>query len=685
MADQDQRFRYYQAQIVPWLWLLTLTTNCRIFQGLNVPDIIDKVFKERNVGEFRFALQPGDYTARDYCVQYRETDFNFVSRLMEDEGIFYFFEHVPDAKSGRPKHVMVIADSLGQVQPCPHQKQARFSTSVPSKELIYTDTVTAWQKTNTLRPGRFALRDYNFQLNKLVDGVDKAGILNQGAHSDFEVYDYPGDYAEKFNLPNQRIGEIHQEGEKIVQVRMEEEETGEQVHNGTSSCRCFCSGFEFDLTGHPGGMDGPYVLTSVQHTATQAPAYVSGVGLTTPYQNSFTCVAKFIQSQQGQPAPLRPARVTPKPVIQGLQTALVAGPKDANGKDIQEIYTDDYGRVQLIFNWDRERRTDGPVPDDIRNQSSSCWVRVAQLWAGKRWGASFFPRVGQEVVVAFEEGDPDRPIIIGSVYNSGQMPPYIGGGPDPKHKNDNKVSGIKSNTTLGGEGYNELRFDDTKGKEQVFIHAQRNLEMTTNGDSLARTYGNRHEIIGGEKDGKKSGDQREMVYQDKHLKIHRNHIEQIGGRMQLLVGGIDSGQGDQDLVIHGTKKESIGEYDHLHITGDRKQKIDGAQSLTVGGSQQEKIGMKHAVDAGQEIHLKAGMTIVIEAGVQLTLKVGGNFVDISPAGVSIQGTMVMINSGGAAGSGSGSSPENPQDPTQASPTEPDVADDSKSGQKSSRS
>jgi type VI secretion system secreted protein VgrG len=206
--------------------------------------------------------------------------------------------------------------------------------------------------------------------------------------------------------------------------------------------------------------------------------------------------------------------------------------------------------------------------------------------------------------------------------------------------------------------------------------------MTTKNDSLARTYGSRHQIIGYEKDGQKGGDQREMVYRDKHIKIHRNQFEQIGDSMQLLIGGIDSGKGDHDIVVNGTKKESIGKDDHLHVSGDRKQKIDGAQSLTVGGDQQEKIGQKHAVDAGTEIHLKAGMTITLEAGAQLTLKGPGGFVDIGPAGVTIQGIMVLINSGGAAGSGSGSSPAAPDDPASANPTEPTVADDSKSGQKS---
>ena len=341
-----------------------------------------------------------------------------------------------------------------------------------------------------------------------------------------------------------------------------------------------------------------------------------------------------------------------------------------------EIFTDKYGRVKVQFHWDRLGKYDA---------ERACWIRVAQVWAGQRWGASFWPRIGQEVVVAFEYGDPDQPIIVGSVYSPDQMPPYLGEGPDSKHKNDNKVTGLKSNTTLGGEGFNEFRFDDTKDKEQLFFHAERNLDITTKNDSLAHTGGNRHQIIGGEKDGKKSGDQREMVYQDKHQKIHRNQVEQIGDSIQLLVGGIDSGQGNQDIVIKGTKKESIGKDSHLHVTGDRNEAIDGGQSLTVGGAQQEKVQTKHALEAGQEIHLKSGMTAVIEAGVQLTLKVGGNFIDISPAGVAIQGTLVLINSGGAPGSGSGSQPGSPVAPTEANPTEPDVADDSKSGQKSAHS
>jgi type VI secretion system secreted protein VgrG len=325
--------------------------------------------------------------------------------------------------------------------------------------------------------------------------------------------------------------------------------------------------------------------------------------------------------------------------------------------------------VKVQFHWDRQGKN---------NADSSCWVRVAQVWAGKRWGASFWPRIGQEVVVDFLEGDPDQPIIVGSVYNADQMPPYLGDGPDDKHKKDNKVSGIKTNTTPGGQGFNELRFDDTKDKQQVFMHAERDMDVRVKNESREIVLLNRHLIVGSEKD--KKGDQRELVVKDKHLLVKGNHVEQIEGNMQLLVGGGEGG--NQDVVIKKDKKELIEGASHVHVKMQRNEKVDMDQSLTVGMNQHEKVGMNHALEAGMAIHLKAGMTLVIEAGVQLSLKVGGNFIDINPAGVFIQGTLVMINSGGAAGAGAGAQPTEPQDAKEAKPTKPDEADNAKTGMKS---
>jgi type VI secretion system secreted protein VgrG len=665
-GDRNEKFTSYSAEVVPRVWLLTRLARSRIFQQKSVPDILKEVFQG-----FDCAFQLGKYEPREYCVQYRETDLNFASRLMEDEGIFYFFEHTKNA------HKMVIADTPQSHTDVPGLTSVRYEMVEGGARTA--DHVYQWRKTQAVRASKYTLWDHSFQQptqnleakENILDSVEVGTIthpLKDQANTSLEIYDFPGGYAERFDGVSPsggdqpaRLQKLFEDNKRTVKLRMEAEALPSLAVYGTSSCANFVSGHKFTLDRHFDAQ-GDYVLVSVIHDGSLGGAFRSGQGGGLTYSNSFVCIPIKL--------PFRPARETPVPFIAGVQNALVTGPA---GK---EIFTDKYGRVKVQFYWDREGKSD---------ENSSCWIRVAQSFAGKRWGASFWPRLGQEVLVAFVEGDPDQPVIVGSVYNAEQTPPYLGNGLDSKHKNDPNVSGIKTNSTLGGVGFNEIRFDDTKSKEEVFLHAQRNLEMTTNNDSLARTYGNRHQIIGYEKDGTKSGDQREMVYQDKHLKVHRNQVEQIGDSMQLLIGGVDGGQGNQDIVIKGTRKESIEKDDNLQVKGDRKEQIGGGQSLSVGGDQQEKIAQKHAVDAGMEIHLKAGMKIVIEAGMQLSLKGPGGFVDIGPAGVTIQGTMVLINSGGAAGSGSGSSPATADPPTAANPTQPDIADDSKSGQKSARS
>jgi type VI secretion system secreted protein VgrG len=667
-GDRNQRFTSFSAEVVPKVWLLTRQARSRIFQQKSVPDIIKAVFQGFDCD---YQLR-GDYQYREYSVQYRETDFNYASRLMEEEGIYYYFKHSDGS------HKMIIADTPQSHETVPGRPSARYDVVKGGPQI--GDHIFGWQKTQALRASKYTLWDHSFEQPKqnleakenIVDSIEVGTVshkLKTSANEPLEIYDFPGGYAVRFDgiSPSggdqpARLQKIFDDNKRTVKLRMQAEALPSIVITGTSGCSNFVAGQKFTLKRHFDA-EGDYVLVSVAHQSHISSEFVSGGGGSGMfYSNSFTCIPLAL--------PYRPPNRTPKPFIAGVQNALVTGP---SGK---EVFTDKYGRIKVQFYWDRDGKND---------ENSSCWIRVAQTFAGKRWGGSFWPRLAQEVLVAFVEGNPDEPVIVGSVYNAEQTPPYLGDGLDSKHKNDSNVSGIKSNTTLGGSGYNEFRFDDTKDKEQIFLHAERNLEFTTKNDSLARTYNNRHQIIGQEKDGSKTGDQLEMVYHDKHIKVCHDQVEQVGNNMQLLVGGVDSGEGSQDIVINGTKKESVAKDDHLHVTGNRNEKIDGGQSLTVGMAQQEKVGTNHALEAGQAIHLKAGMTAVIEAGVQLTLKVGGNFIDISPAGVSIQGTLVMINSGGAAGSGSGSSPTSPQDPTQANPTEPTIADDSKSGQKSARS
>jgi len=689
-AGERHRFTHYHAEVVPWLWFLSKITDCRIFQEKTVPDIVTQIFKDNGFLDFRNSLSR-TYTSWDYCVQYRESDFQFVSRLMEEEGIFYFFEH--DQK----KHVLVMADSPQIYKSCPGQAAAIFQPEGGIGE--HEDSVTSWVVEQELHSGKITNRDHHFEMPSKTLEFSDSTRFSIAQNKKLELYDYPGGYAEKFNKPEQRLDKVEPEGRLMVRMQMEEQETPHVINQGSSDCRAFTAGTKFKLIDPPPGVaEGPYALTSVQHSVTQDAGFVSGDSDLFSYSNTFSCLLESTQ--------YRPRRLTPRPIIPGPQTAVVVGPAG------EEIFTDKYGRVKVQFHWDRLGK---------KNADSSCWIRVSQIWAGKRWGASFWPRIGQEVIVGFLEGDPDQPIIVGSVYNADQMPPYLGQGPDGKHPNDNKLTGVKSNTTKGGDGFNEWRFDDTKGKEQIFIHAERNMDTRVKNDSMERIVANRHLIVGSEKDGKKSGDQKEKVFQDKHLHILRDQQEQIEGNAWLTIGkGEAEDGGTQQIVIEKDKFEHIGGQDqlhvdgaqfitigdeqhltvvndklellkadsHLHVMANRNEKIDANQSLTVGGNQQEKVGVNHALNAGVQIHLKAGMSVVIEAGAQLTLKGPGGFVDIGPSGVTIQGTMVLINSGGAPGSGSGSSPTTPddaqpaKDAEQATPADPAVADDSVTGKKS---
>ncbi len=555
----------YTATMVPWLWLLTRTADSRIFQNLSVPEIVEKVFKDLGFLDFKLDLN-GNYDKRDYCVQYRETDFNFVSRLLEEEGIYYFFEHE------KKKHTLVMADVPDKHKPCPKQEEAwcELTTGGTKEE----DMIEYIEVTQEITAGKYALNDFNFETPSADLKVDAPSQKSLGP-GEREIYDYPGGFGK-------RAG-----GDRLVNIRMEEEEAEITTISGSGQCRAFTSGYKFTLKDYyrDDMTDKDYVLTSVSHSASQE--YSGGSELA--YSNSFTCISFDVT--------YRPPRVTPKPVVEGVQTAIVVGPAG------EEIYPDEHGRVKVQFHWDREGK---------RDDKSSCWIRVSQLWAGAGWGAMYIPRIGQEVIVDFLEGDPDLPIIIGRVYHGTNKPPYPL--PDEKTK-----STIKTYSSKGGQGFNEFRFEDKKGKEQIFIHAERNKDLRIKKDFF------------------------EWVGHERHMIVKEDMLDQI--------------EGDK----------------HLTVKGDYNEKTDGTISTEAGMDMQEKVGMNHALDAGTEIHLKAGMNVVIEAGMSITLKAGGGFIVVGPAGVTISGTPVLINSGGSAGSGSGSSPDPPK--------EPDVADDAMPGEK----
>ena len=581
------RLTNYQAIVVPWLWLLTRTSDCRMFQEMTVPDIIKQVFRDHGLTDFDDRLS-GSHRTWEYCVQYRETDFDFVSRLMEQEGIYYYFTH----ENG--KHKMVLADAKSA-----HEAFGGYDEIVyrpPNRQFREKEVITELAVTREVQPGAYAHTDFDFKAPG-KDLLVRSQIQRQNAAADFEVYDYPGEYEEAGD------------GETYARSRIEAFHAGFEVARGAGDVRGLATGCKFTLADHPtSDFNKEYLLVETFMEAStdewdSLPADQPREGF------SFASRFEAIDFETQFRSPL----ITPLPRIRGPQTAIVVGPAG------EEIHTDKYGRVKVQFHWDRYSSAD---------ENSSCWVRVSQGWAGKKWGMMFIPRIGQEVIVEFLEGDPDRPIITGRVYNDKAMPPYDLPG-------DMTRSTMKTNSSKGGGGFNEIRFEDKKDSEQVFVHAQKNKDERVRNDSKEFIGNDRHLIV------KKK--QYEKVEEEKHLLVLQDHVEKVQGDM------------------------------HLHVVGNENEKVDQTISREAGMDIQEKCGMNYAMDAGMAVHIKAGMTCVIEAGTSLTIKVGGNFVNISPMGVTIQGTLVNINSGGAAGSGSGSSPEAPKDPVDAKEADDDNA------------
>jgi type VI secretion system secreted protein VgrG len=640
----DDRFQYYRAEIVPWTWLLTLESDCRVFQNLAVPAIVKEIFDDLkgtypDLVAYRNALNK-TYVSWDYCVQYRETDFNFISRLLEHEGIFYFFEHTEHG------HTLVLADANTAFAEVPDQDGVfRYAPEGGYGER--QDVVHSIGRRFELEHGKWALRDHHFEMPTKSLEKSETTAIPVANNPNLRLYDYPGEYAKLFNAPAERLGGVESTGEAMARLRMQEEEAGYEVLTGNSDARAFYSGSQFELANHR-DLAGKYALVSVHHSMSQSPSYVSGESSPTAYQNSFVCIPFAV--------PFVPRRLTPKPMVQGPQTAVVTV------KSGEESWLDKYGRVRIQFHWDRLGQSD---------EKSTCWVRVAQPWAGNQWGAHFWPRVGQEVVVEFLEGDPDQPLVTGSVYNADQMPPYD----LPQFYTR---SGVKTRSSKGGaaSNYNELRLEDKTGDEQVFLQAEKDMDVRVKNDSREYIGNDRHLIV--------HVDQHELVEGNKHGHVKGSHFEKIEGDMSLQITGMQNEKvtGSKSMEVVSDHKEKIGGSASLNISGDQKENIGGSVSLQVGQERDEKIGTTHAMEAGQTIHLKGGMTVIIEAGMQLSLKGPGGFVDIGPSGVSIQGTMVLINSGGAAGSGPGASPDSPDAP--APPldnTDPDTADDGSKGTK----
>jgi type VI secretion system secreted protein VgrG len=547
-------FTRYRAEVVPQLWLWTKKVRSRIFQQKSVPDILKEVLAGLDVD---FRLQ-GQYPERDYCVQYQESDFAFACRLMEDEGICYFFSH----RDGG--HTLVLADDPQGHPYVPGPSRLHFEPV--AGEVRPDDRVVSWEKTQELRAGKCTVWDYAFEMPPKNLGASApppdsvrvgavAHALRVGRNDELELYDCPGGYARWVDAVGpaggyqpSRLGELFAYGERVAGLRMQEETAAALVATGESTCRQLTAGHKFALDRHGGG-DGTYVLTRVEHAASLRGAYTSDARRELEYHNHFACAPLDL--------PCRPARSTPRPRVAGVQTAVVVGPSG------QDVFTDKYGRIKVQFFWDRQAKNRGTTRNGSSivplqywraggdTPSSSCWVRVAQSWAGRGWGGMVIPRLGQEVVIAFEEGDPDRPLCVGCVYNELNQPPL----PLPERAMDTALK----TSSVGGDApnYSGLAFHDELGEEHLQLHSERDLTI--------------------------------MAEQHKVVNVGVNHHVNVGNTHMTTVGALPAGSGGGgggDVTYNGAFNWLIGNKDNPDIkasVGKSLQLVYGEQVAAVAG------------------------------------------------------------------------------------------------------
>lgn len=559
--SKSSDFREYRLSVVPWLWFLTKTENRRIFQNKTCKDIVSQIFADLGFNDYEFRAEGGK--TREYCVQYGESDFVFVSRLLEEEGFAYFFRHEAN------KHTLIIVDKENAYEMCPEADVGYSKGSSPNTQ------ITTWEHNYEFRKGVWTINDYNFK-EPARNLISETTTQSKFAHSKkFKHYEYPDlyDFAS---------------GPELVKIRMDAEEVPMNTISGSGNCSTFYAGGVFKLTEHEARDEkGSYILTAVHHRASDD-SYFSGQTGDSSYENDFVCIPADVH--------FRPLQVHKRPVMHGPQSAVVTGPAG------EEIYIDEYGRIKVQFIWDREGKKD---------ENSSCFLRVMQSWAGNGWGASFIPRIGHEVIVTFLDGDPDRPIVTGTVYNGANKPPYP----------SKTQSGIRTHSTKGGSAsnYNEIRFEDKKDAEQLYIHAEKNMDtMVENDETLTvdndRTKSIKHDensTIGNDRNKTVNNNQTENIKNNKSITVGKNHDESVGSNMTISV------EKDLKESVNGNYMEHVTRDYSLHaktITMDADDKI----VIQTGAA---KIVMKSNGDitmSGKTINIKGSGNVVIKGSKVLT-------------------------------------------------------------------
>ena len=571
MRGQDEHRNFlYRARLSPWLWLATRRSDFRIFQNKTVPDIINEV-----LGIYGHPMQQRltrSYRTWEYCVQYNETDFQFVSRLMEHEGICYYHQH------SAGQHVLTLGDDIVASHD-PLQGGAVIPFHPPGKAAVAREEcIHAWELHQRVKPGRHYNDDYDFK-------KPRAELSNMRrnppghAHDAYEIYEWPGGYTETGD------------GEDYIRVRLQQSLTRQSTVQGSSNHRAMAPGYTFTLDNYPrGDQNQAYLVTAVDYSFEENPRVSdggSGEGST----------QKFVLQAQPTSLPFKPERITAKPRTTGPQTAVVVGPAG------EEIWTDEYGRIKVQFHWDRL----GGM-----NENSSCWIRVATNWAGPGFGAISIPRIGHEVVVDFLNGDPDYPLVTGCVYNAANMPPWA----LPANATQ---SGIKTRSSKGGAAgagmkngpgdANAIRFEDKAGQEQLWLHAQKDQLTEVENDEDKWVGNDRRKTIDRDETNVIHRDRTETVDRDETITVHNNRTERVDHNEKVSIGD--------------NRNEDVGLNEHIAIGKNQRMRIGASKSETVALSYTQSTGIAKMMNVGMAYSRNVGMAMNSFVGLMKASQVGG--------------------------------------------------------------
>ena len=608
----DGGFARYEATLAPWTEFLDHRFNCKLFQNKTVPDILREVFGAYgHLARFELNLKDADYPPLTFCAQYQESDFRFVSRLLEAHGIHYHFRFEEDG------HILVLSDDSRIAPRLPGLPRIAYNT-IPGA--AREDTIDAWDVALRVVPTSCSAKSFDFKSPRDPMNASEKTALPTGPLPQMEDYRYAGAYG----YPD------FQAGGRLVRRRLEVHEARAETFSGRSNCRLLTCGHAFEFLNHyrqgKSVHDRTYYLTSVTHEGSN-----NHLDHASPadYRNTFTCVPKL--------TPFRPALATPRPLIHGPQTATVVGPEG------EEIYCDRYGRVLIQLHWDRLGEF---------NDASSCWVRVSAPWAGARFGMIAVPRIGQEVIVEFLDGDPDRPIITGSVYNEVRMPPW-------ELPANRTQTGILTRSSKEGayDNANALRFEDRKGAEEVWLHAEKDQRIEVENDETTDVGHDRTETVGNDETITIGQNRKELVGANETITIARNRTESVGVNEIVTIGA------SQSLHVGATQKVTVGATQSIDVGATKTEtvllasmeQVGGVRTLTVGeaylitvaAGKNEAVGLESLEEVGHGKTTNVGTAYTITAGDLLEIRVGKSSLLMDKEGkITLSGIEVNIEGEG---------------------------------------